>query len=47
MQVVKDERNSTISHWWYTPGPPVLVHEDYVGFTVENGVVTGVYVQVN
>lgn len=37
----------TVDHWWYTPGPFFLVHDDYVGFTVENGIVTSAYLQVN
>jgi hypothetical protein len=46
-EVHRDERDASIEHWWYTPGPWYLVHEDYVGFTVANGLVSSIYLQVN
>lgn len=33
--------------WWYTPGPWFIAHIDYVGFTIKDGMVTNVYIQVN
>jgi hypothetical protein len=34
-------------HWWYAPGSPFIVHEDFVGFALANGTVTHAYIQVN
>lgn len=31
----------SVQHWRYTPGPWFIVHEDAVGFRVENALVTG------
>lgn len=47
LQIKRDERDKTLEHWWYTPGPWFIMHEDYVGFTVTKGIVTSAYIQVN
>ena len=47
LKIVQDSSDSRVQHWWFTPGPAFVLHEDYVGFTVENASVTSVYLQVN
>ncbi len=43
----RPHRVASSGDWWYAPGPWYVVHDDYVGFSIANGLVTGVYVQVN